>query len=410
MQGSFRMSTPSRFEYFRVLAERYRKESSKKQRGLLIDEGCLNTGMHRKSVIRALLKAEHEVIATARPGRPRKYSEGAQFALKRLYRESEYVCSGKLRAMIPILLEQLQLKLPENVLQELRQISPASMDRYLKKYRNLQSKKGRTLTRRGSRLFRRMIPLKSLSNIARSPGVLEGDTVGHCGGSARGEFAYSLTLTDEFSGWTLNRAVKNKCAVHMKPAIEFVVETLPFTLCLVNFDNGGEFLNHVVYNYFIDYAKQRGAPFPMTRSRSYQKNDNARAEQKNWTHVRQLFGYDRIEDQRLVDLMNEIYTVQNLIQNFFIPQYKLVSKVRVGSKIRKKYDQPKTPYQRLLESDLPEENKERLRKQYATLSYPKLKQQKEELLASFLKLQERIKLERRAELPSPRDALPFGNT
>ena len=148
----------------------------------------------------------------------------------------------------------------------------------------------------------------------------------------------------------------------------------------------------------------------MTRSREYRKNDNCYVEQKNWTHVRQLFGYERIDDKRLVDLMNEIYEVQNLIQNFFIPQYKLKSKVRVGSKIKKKYDRPKTPYQRLLESTIPEENKQKLREQYATLSYPSLKKQKEELLASFIKLQEKIKLERRATSSPGDNAQLLGNT
>lgn len=404
------MSAKSRHEYFRVLWERYRKEPSKKGRGLLIDEACHNTGLHRKSVIRAVLGMAGKAPLSPRPGRPRMYTEGCVFALKRLYRESEYQCSGKLRSMIPVLLEQYQLQLPNEVLEELRRISSASIDRYLKKYRNLQAGKGRTLTRPGSRLFRRMIPLKNLTNLAEGPGFLEGDTVAHCGGSSSGEFAFSLTMTDESSGWTKNRAMKNKCSVHVKPAIERITNGLPFSLVSVNFDNGSEFLNHVIYGYFTAFAKERGIQFPMTRSRSYHKNDNARAEQKNWTHVRQLFGYDRIEDQRLVDLMNEIYEVQNLIQNFFIPQYKLKSKVRIGSKIKKKYDQPKTPYQRLLESNIPEENKRKLREQYSTLSYPMLKKQKEELLASFVKLQERIKLEKRAK-PSPGDdALLLGNT
>lgn len=401
------MSAKSRYEYFRVLAERYQKASSKKQRSLIIDEGCQNLGLHRKSVIRALRKAIKETAPTPRPGRPKRYSEGCIFNLKRLYRESEFQCSGKLQSMIPTLIEQLQLNLPEDLIDELLRISPASIDRYLKTYRGIQARKIRTLTRPGSRLFKRMIPLKSLTNIARTPGVLEGDTVGHSGGSATGEFAFSLTLTDELSGWTRNRAVKNKCAVQVQPAIELIIESLPFTLFSVNFDNGSEFLNHVVYGYFIQFAKEKGSPFPMTRSRSYQKNDNARAEQKNWTHVRQLFGYDRIDDDRLVDLMNEIYEVQNLIQNFFIPQYKLKSKVRVGSKIKKKYDKPKTPYQRLLESNIPEENKQKLREQYATLSYPDLKKKREELLASFVKLQEQIKLERRAKQPSPKEAPAF---
>lgn len=404
------MSAKSRYEYFRVLAERYRNEPSKKGRSLLIDEGCINTRLHRKSVIRALGQSLRAIAPIPRPGRPRRYSEGSIFALKRLYRESEYQCSGKLHAMIPVLLQQYQMQLPEEVLEELQKISPASIDRYLKKYRGLQSVKSRTHTRPGSRIFKRMVPLKNLTNIAQTPGIIEGDTVGHCGGNLSGEFAFSLTMTDELTGWTKNRATANKCAIRVKPAIEHVVNTLPFDLYSVNFDNGGEFLNHIVYGYFVSLAKEKGIAFPMTRSRSYQKNDNARAEQKNWTHVRQLFGYDRIDDQRLVDLMNEIYEVQNLIQNFFIPQYKLKSKVRVGAKIKKKYDTPKTPYQRLLDSCLPEEKKQKLREQYATLNYPELKKQKEELLASFIKLQEQIKLERRAKEPSPKDAQPFGNT
>jgi len=411
MQGSFQMSEKSRYEYFRVLSDRYQKLMSKKCRGKLLDEACINTGLHRKSVIRTLKSINKEVSRRFRPGRPRKYSEGAIFTLKRLYRESEYQCSGKLKVMIPILIKQLELSLPEYTIKELQSISPASIDRYLKKYRKLQSVKTRTLTRPGSKLFKRMIPLKNLSNIARKPGFIEGDTVAHCGGSASGEFAFSLTMTDELSGWTRNRSVKNKCAVNVKPAIEYITNTLPFELLQANFDNGSEFLNHLVYNYFLEYAKEKGAPFPMTRSRSYQKNDNARAEQKNWTHVRQLFGYERIEDERLVDLMNEIYEVQNLIQNFFIPQYKLKSKVRVGNKIKKKHDTPKTPYQRLLESDIPEENKQKLRDQYETLSYPKLKQQREELLASFIKLQKQIKFEQRAKQSSPDDNAPsLGNT
>ncbi len=404
------MSSKSRYEYFKVLAERYQKLVSKKERGKLISEACIVSHLHRKSVIRALrqlLKAVHPI---PRPGRPRKYDEGSIFALKRLYRESGYQCSGKLRAMIPILLEQYQLQLPKNTIKALQEISPATMDRYLKPYRAQLSRKDRTLTRPGTKIFKRMIPLKNLSNLAQVPGVLEGDTVAHCGGSSAGEFSFSLTMTDEYSGWTKNRAVPNKSAIRVQPAIENIVCGLPFHLSLVNFDNGSEFLNHLVYGYFVKFSKDQGIDFPMTRSRSYHKNDNARAEQKNWTHVRQIFGYERIDDIRLVDLMNEIYEVQNLIQNFFIPQYKLKSRVRVGAKIKKTYDKPKTPYQRLLESNISEEQKQKLRDQYATLNYPKLKRQKDELVAAFIKLQQKIKLEKRGNIPSPTITPSFGNT
>lgn len=410
MAGNFQMSQTSKYEYFRVLAERYQKLASKSERSKLIDEACLTSQLHRKSVIRALARLVKSTERKTRAGRPRKYSDGVLFALKRLYRESEYQCSGKLHIMIPILIEQFKLQLPENTLKELKEISPATIDRYLKTYRAQQWRKMRTLTRPGSKLFKRMIPLKSLENIATGPGIMEADTVAHCGESVAGEFSFSLTMTDEFSGWTGNKAVLNKCAVRVKPAIAEIVNGLPFAVGSVNFDNGTEFLNHLVYGYFVHMAQQRGIAFPMTRSRSYHKNDNARVEQKNWTHVRQIFGYERIDDIRLVDLMNEIYEVQNLIQNFFIPQYKLKSKVRVGSKIKKQYDKPKTPYQRLLESNIPEENKQKLREQYATLSYPDLKRQKDELVAAFIKLQEKIKLEKKGKLPGPTNTPSFGNT
>jgi hypothetical protein len=410
MAGKFQMSLNSRREYFRVLKERYQKEASKKQRSLIVDEACLNTGLHRKSVLRALRRALCNSVQISRSGRPRKFSQDTIEILQRLYRESEYQCSGKLRIMIPTLVDQFKLELSKEVLKQLLQISPASIDRHLKKYKASQSLKGRSHTRPGSKIFKKMIPLKNLSNIAQGPGTLEADTVGHCGGNTSGEFAFSLTMTDEYSGWTRNRSVKNKCAVNIKPAIEYTMNTIPFEVFSVNFDNGSEFLNNLVYGYFTSFASARGIDFPMTRSRSYQKNDNARVEQKNWTHVRQIFGYERIEDQRLVDLMNEIYEVQNLLQNFFIPQYKLKSKVRVGSKIKKKYDAPKTPYQRLLESNIAEHYKQKLKDQYATLHYPTLKRQKDELIASFIKLQKQIESERRATNSNAQKDNNFGNT
>ena len=135
------MSENSRYEYFRVLAERYRNETKKKQRSQIINEACKNTGLHRKSVIRAFWRYIVGHQKFTRPGRPRKFSEGAIFALKRLYRESDFQCSGKLYSMIPILIEQLNLQLAPEVIVELKSISPASIERYLKKYRQLHSVK-----------------------------------------------------------------------------------------------------------------------------------------------------------------------------------------------------------------------------------------------------------------------------
>ena len=152
-----------------------------------------------------------------------------------------------------------------------------------------------------------------------------------------GEFVWSLTITDTFSGWTENRAVYGKHAKNVLPAIHNILSSLAFNMISMNVDNGSEFLNHRLFEYFIWLAKEKAIPFPMSRSRSYHKNDNAHVEQKNWTHVRQILGYDRLESRDFVAVMNEVYLIQNLIQNFFIPQFKLKSKVRILAKINKLY-------------------------------------------------------------------------
>jgi hypothetical protein len=310
-----------------------------------------------------------------------------------MYRASDYCCSDKLKTMIPILLSQWRGPVDDAVvIEELLRMSPASMDRYLRQYRGIERRRLNSGTRPGSLKFKQMIPLKSLGLAAPRPGYTQADTVSHGGESTQGEYTWSLTLTDEKCGWTGNQAFFGKTAKRCLPAIQAVHESLPFDLVTINVDNGTEFLNHRVYEYFLHLSESRVIPFPMTRSRSYRKNDNSHVEQKNWTTVRQLFGYDRLDDPAVIPLMNEIYRVQNLISNYFIPQYKLLSKVRVGAKIRKKYDQPKTPYQRLLEDPtLPDENKRKLRETYATLNYFDLVAEREALLARFELLKKELK-------------------
>jgi len=216
-----------------------------------------------------------------------------------------------------------------------------------------------------------------------------------------GDFIFSLTVTDEKCGWTENRGCLGKCAKNVLPAIESVHQALPFELVAINVDNGSEFLNSRVYEYFLLLAERKVIPFPMTRSRPYRKNDNCHVEQKNWTHVRQLFGYDRLDDKELLPLMNEIYRIHNLIQNYFVPQFKLKSKVREGSKIKKTYDDPKTPYQRLLEDPyVSDEQKRKLRETYATLNYFDLQSEKEELLARFEELKKELKSKKAGNLSS----------
>ena len=180
------------------------------------------------------------------------------------------------------------------------------------------------------------------------PGFMEADTVAHCGNSLAGDFVWSITLTDILTGWTEIRATWGKGETGVVTQIEEVEKRLPFKLLGFDCDNGSEFLNWHLIRYFTEKRKQK---VQMTRSRPYRKNDNAHVEQKNWTHVRHLFGYDRFDDPRLVELMNDLYQNEwSLYQNYFMPTQKLVKKEKINSKYRRKYDKAKTPYQRVLES------------------------------------------------------------
>lgn len=399
------MGTRSRQEYLAILRERYQQTASKKERSRLINEAVENTGLHRKSLIRALNgQPAGRVEEGDRPpvsplGRKRKYSEECLEALKKLYRASEYQCSDKLKYMIPVLLEQGNFAWEKALLLELITISPASIDRYLRSFRSTERRRRNSGTRPGSQIFKRLIPIKCLDVISSRCGYLEADTVAHCGGNMAGEFVWSLTITDTFSGWTENRAVYGKHAKNVLPAIHNILSGLAFNMISMNVDNGSEFLNHRLYEYFIWLAKEKTIPFPMSRSRSYHKNDNAHVEQKNWTHVRQIFGYERLESRDFIAVMNEVYLIQNLIQNFFIPQFKLKSKVRILAKIKKKHDAPKTPYERVLsDPKVSDQQKRALREKYLSLNYFELQTTKQALIAHFIQMQK--------ELKSKKEALP----
>jgi len=397
------MSTRSRQDYFVVLRSRYQKTASKKERSRLINEAIENTGLHRKSLIRALnngpaLALSEDSRPPAAPlGRKRKYSVECLEALKKLYRASEYQCSDKLKYMIPVLLKQGKFPWEEALLLELVSISPASIDRYLRSFRSTERRRRNSGTRPGSQIFKRLIPIKCLDVVSSRCGYLEADTVAHCGGNMGGDFVWSLTITDTFSGWTENRAVYGKHAKNVLPAIHSIFSTLAFNMISMNVDNGSEFINHRLYEYFLKLGEEKTIPFPMSRSRSYHKNDNAHVEQKNWTHVRQIFGYERLESRDFVPLMNEIYLIQNQIQNFFIPQFKLKSKVRIMAKIKKKHDSPRTPYERVLsDPKVSDQQKRALREKYQPLNYFDLQTRKQALIAHFLQLQRELKLKKEA--------------
>jgi hypothetical protein len=263
--------------------------------------------------------------------------------------------------------------------QLLRHASAATLDRMLAPAR-AQFRRGRGGTKPGS-LLRSGLSTGTwdLSQV----GYLEADSVAHCGASLAGSFIWSLTYTDILSGWTEGGAVWNKGAAGVLAATRQVEERLPFALLGFDSDNGGEFLNHHLRSYMIERAQV----VDFTRSRPYHSDDNAHVEQKNWTWARQLLGYQRLEDPLLVEPISALYReVWAPWQNFFLPCLKLAQKWRQGSHWRKRYELPRTAYERLCAPGiLPVKTRRRLRERYASLDPFDLKDQVEKRLKQILK-------------------------
>ena len=336
--------------YIDHLRRRYRK-AGKVEKGLILDEFCKASDYHRKSATRLLNHAPQHEKYNDKGGRPPKYDhKELKEPLKHIWFATDQLCGKLLKESLPLWLDFYEFhygSLSDDIKEQLLEISPATIDRLLKKEK-AQIGKGKSGTKPGS-LLKNQIPIKTNQWDEQQVGFVEADTVAHCGESLRGDFVWSLTLTDILTGWTENRAVWNKGAVGVLEQIKDIEEHLPFNLKGFDCDNGSEFLNYHLLRYFAD--RQASSSVQFTRSRPYKKNDNAHVEQKNWTRVRQVFGYCRFDNPNLIPLMNDIYANElNLLSNFFIPSVKLLDKRRVKSRIIKKFDKPKTPYQRLIES------------------------------------------------------------
>jgi hypothetical protein len=278
------------------------------------------------------------------------------------------MCSKRLKAAIPLWLPFYQLEfgpLPEDTVAKLQRVSSATLDRLLRPLRALHPK-GRGSTRPGT-LLKNQIPIRTNFWDIDRPGFFEADTVAHCGNSLAGDFVYSLTFTDICSGWTENRAVWGRGSLGVLEQIRHIESQIEFPLLGFDCDNGSEFLNHHLVRYFTDRPKQ---PALFTRSRPYAKNDNAFVEQKNWTHVRQLLGYDRLDRPALVPLLNDLYANQwTCFTNFFCPTLKLKSKTRLNSKLVRRYETPQTPYERLCASEhVTADAKQRLSERFQALN------------------------------------------
>jgi len=219
-------------------------------------------------------------------------------------------------------------------------MSAATIDRRLAPARAAMVLRGRSHTKPGS-LLKGAIAIRTWAQWDDAvPGFVEIDLVGHEGGNAVGEHCYTLTVTDIATGWTENRSVPNKARRWVIAALEDLAKTMPFPLLGIDSDNGSEFINH----HLLTWCEDRKVTF--TRSRPGNSNDGAHVEQKNWAVVRTVVGYHRYDTAAELLALNRIWLLQSQLTNFFLPQQKLISKVRDGAKITKKYDLPTTPHRR----------------------------------------------------------------
>lgn len=365
------MSLSTRREYLQKIKPRYLKGSTKEKTKLL-DEYCKSSGLNRKYVTYLLSARVNLTAQKTQPRKPRalRYGNREIMYLKKIWEIMDYPCGQRMKPMIVEMIAKLrkwnELQAPEGVVPILAQIGSSTIDRKLKRVKVALRRKIMGTTKPGS-LLKKHIPIRTSSWDEKRAGYCELDTVAHCGGSADGEFANTLTLTDVLTGWTELEAVMGKAQKRIKTALDTSSKRLPCPLKGIDPDNGGEFINWQLYQYCVERK------IDFTRGRPYKKNDNAHVEQKNWTHVRKIMGYDRIEEDRFVNLMNDLYRNEfRFYMNFFQPVMKLIDKKRVGAhgeKIKRVYDVPKTPYQRVL--DCPEvspEAKEKLRRIYEGLN------------------------------------------
>ena len=380
------MSPKSKKEYTAIVVTLYKKATPEKKT-VILTEYCRVMGYHRKHAIRKLNHFKIYTQPQSKSGRPSPYRSLAILEpLKKIWLTANLPCGKRLKPILELWLPAYQKTyghLPFATIKALSNISAATLDRLFKPIRPQFKKKGHCLTKSGT-LLRKQISIKTDQWDETRPGFLESDTVHHCGESTAGQYAITVNYDDIASGWTEQRAVWGKGELAVLHQTKDVERSLPFPILGFDSDNGGEFINKLLWDYFT----KRPAPVQFTRSRSYHTQDNAHIEQKNYTHVRLWLGYNRFANPQVIPLLNDLYKMEwRLFHNFFCPSVKLIEKKRVASKIIKRYDTPKTPYQRLSESKhVGAKTKELLKKQFESLNPFDLRAAMEKKIDRILKI------------------------
>ena len=379
------LSLKSKCELLEAVQPRYLK-ANKIEKQKILDEFTSATGYHRKHAIR-ILKNQVQVQNHLK-GKTKTYKtiyRGSMVqALEQIWEINGHICSKRLQPYLPEAIKVLErcqeIELSEGDKELLLKISSASIDRCLRPIR-IKSPHGLSTTKPGS-LLKNLIPVRTFTEWDEErPGFMEIDLVAHCGNTIEGQYLNTLTCTDICTGWTDVTGVLHRSQEAVSEALQRMRQRLPFPLLGIDSDNGGEFINALLYRYCLDEK------ITFTRSRPYKKNDQAHVEQKNWSVVRREVGYDRWETEQELVLLESIYDDLRPYVDFFQPSFKLIGKERIDNKTIKRYDTAKTPYQRVLErQDISLPAKARLMNLYVQLNPAELRRRIDQKTAKLWKI------------------------
>ncbi len=331
----------------KAIFNRYHK-ASKAIKRIILDEFCKVCGYHRKHAIRKLNESPSEEKSKGqRCKRQPIYGPIVISILQKVWEAADYPWSSRLKEILRLWMPWIRkhFRLTPEQEQQLLRISPRTIDYRLKTRKTQLRRRIYGQTKPGT-LLKHHIPIKTDNWNVTVPGFTEIDLVSHSGNSADGVFIHSLNQTDILTTWTEARAVMGKGQIGVSKALDEMRQESPFDWLGIDSDNGSEFINAHLYRYC-----QMPPKLQFTRGRPYKKDDNAHVEQKNWTHVRKLLGYERYDSDLALQAINDLYRNElRLMKNLFQPSVKLIKKIRVGSRLIRKYNNPQTPLDRLIAS------------------------------------------------------------